>query len=651
MASRSVMLSLLVALLFAIQGTSAVMEDCVSDLAKIKAHTYPNGAMMILAATGKTIPMDAGNYGLCKTFSNARFFLARFTGAIGGERTIGGLGLCLPNSCDNEDVVEGINMAVIPGIESIGATLNLTNVSSPELDLVNSFDAGTIFAIVFFSLLLGLMVVATLFDLRRTVIRHYGKSINDGDEKLPLIAEEDDDARARAKKEAESRHASRGVQALLSFSVVANMPKLLAPAPASSFGMLNGMRVLSMAWVVLGHTVMQVLGLVGFQNLDAFSRSTKEWYFQFVLGGEYAVDSFFFISGFLVAYLLLKELRERDGRVNWGMFYFHRYWRLIPCVAVVLLFYFKISYHMGSGPFWYLYQYEVDSKCPQYWWTHLLFIHNNFYPVDSNKVCMGWLWYVADDMIFYIISPIYIVAYRKNRKVAWFLILITLAASFGVTGWLIEKYNLDIYVFGAKYNDFMYYVYSKAWTRIPSYLVGIGAAFIVADRELYTRPRNVLLRAITHPYVFFVIAIGSMTAIVFSPYSTYRNPTPEHQWTQTDYTAYMTVSHFSWAVCTAILTIGCCFGRYSFVNWFLSLGMWTPLMRLTYGAYLVHPIIIKVVACNSNQYPEYSWLSMAYSAGGNLIFAFVVSTILFLAIERPFISLEGILLKKQSRRA
>eukprot|EP01136_Pigoraptor_vietnamica_P023574 Opistho-1_new@75809 len=659
MALRVAVVAVLVAILAAFASAAApptapaLNPMCMKNVLELTQRTYPNWAMMLLAATGKTIPMDAGNYDLCRQYDNTRFFLARFSGTLAGERTVGGLGLCLPHTCNDNDIAEGILMEVVPMFKSMNASLQLTSVTSPELDIDREFGAGTYFAIVFFSMLLALIILATLVDYQRTAIHRHGtKSINDaGEEKLPLITDDDADARAKAKKEAEARYASRGMRLLLAFSVLDNLPRLLAPAGANQFGMLNGMRVISMAWVVLGHSVMQVLGLVGFQNLDNFARATKEWYFQFVLGAEYSVDTFFFISGFLVAYMLLKELREKDGRVSWVMFYVHRYWRLIPCISVVILFYFKLSYYMGSGPFWYIYQNEVESKCPHSWWAHLLFVNDNIYPYDPNKVCMAWLWYVADDMIFYILSPLYVIAYRKHRKIGWFLILATVASSFGVTAWLIEKYNLDIYVFGPKYDAFMYHVYSKAWTRIPSYVVGIGAAFIVADKDIYRRPSKGILGLLTHPYLLFVLAVGGMNAIVFAPYSTYRNPVPEHQWTQTQYTAYMTVSHFAWCLCMAILTIGCAAGRYGFVNWFLSLGLWTPLTRLTYGAYLVHPIIIKVVACNANQYSQYSFLSMAYWTGGNLLASFVVSAILFLAIERPFVAIEGILLKRQSRRA
>jgi peptidoglycan/LPS O-acetylase OafA/YrhL len=55
----------------------------------------------------------------------------------------------------------------------------------------------------------------------------------------------------------------------------------------------------------------------------------KSYAFQAVLNGFPSVDTFFILSGVLVSYLLLKELDKTKGRVNWIMFYVHRYLRYL----------------------------------------------------------------------------------------------------------------------------------------------------------------------------------------------------------------------------------------------------------------------------------------------------------------------------------
>lgn len=49
------------------------------------------------------------------------------------------------------------------------------------------------------------------------------------------------------------------------------------------------------------------------------------------------MDVFFYLSGFLVVYMLLKEMKAKKGRIPWALFYFHRYVRLTPVYGFVIL--------------------------------------------------------------------------------------------------------------------------------------------------------------------------------------------------------------------------------------------------------------------------------------------------------------------------
>ena len=42
----------------------------------------------------------------------------------------------------------------------------------------------------------------------------------------------------------------------------------------------------------------------------------------------------------------------------------------------------------------------------------------------------------------------------------------------------------------------------------------------------------------------------------------------------------------------------------------LALYIWVPLARLTYSAYLVHPIIIKLLGANEHAYYHFSYVSI-----------------------------------------
>jgi peptidoglycan/LPS O-acetylase OafA/YrhL len=72
-----------------------------------------------------------------------------------------------------------------------------------------------------------------------------------------------------------------------------------------------------------------------------------------VYGAFYSVDVFFWMSGLLLAYLFIKELVARDGKVTWGMMYFHRFWRILPPYMFVFFSYWALMRYVGDGPIWW----------------------------------------------------------------------------------------------------------------------------------------------------------------------------------------------------------------------------------------------------------------------------------------------------------
>ncbi|PIK40387.1 putative nose resistant to fluoxetine protein 6-like, partial [Apostichopus japonicus] len=135
---------------------------------------------------------------------------------------------------------------------------------------------------------------------------------------------------------------------------------------------------------------------------------SKPW-FAFNWEAPYGVDTFLVLSGLLVTYLTLKQLDKSDGKMNWVMFYVHRYIRLTPVYMVCLGIWTSIVIQIGEGSRKYEAFAGGRAVCQQYWWANLLYI-NNLVPYPGNvSQCMGWTWYLANDMQFFIFSPIFII--------------------------------------------------------------------------------------------------------------------------------------------------------------------------------------------------------------------------------------------------
>lgn len=93
-----------------------------------------------------------------------------------------------------------------------------------------------------------------------------------------------------------------------------------------------------------------------------------------------SVDTFLFISGFLITWLGLKEMEKTKGKLNIMTMYIHRYMRLTPALAATVLFVVSLYKFMGSGPYWHNFVNLHKSYCDEYWWTTLLYVQNYVNP-------------------------------------------------------------------------------------------------------------------------------------------------------------------------------------------------------------------------------------------------------------------------------
>jgi len=143
-------------------------------------------------------------------------------------------------------------------------------------------------------------------------------------------------------------------------------------------------------------------------------------WFCLITSSQMAVDSFFFLSGFLLSHLTLKELSR--GTMKMLPAVVMRYVRLTPSLALTLLVFYKIWVLFGYGPFAPRFQESIDKRCDGSWWTELTYTMN-FVPFDSNKVCLGWSWYLGNDMIFFVVSLPLLPIYHRRRWLGWICIL------------------------------------------------------------------------------------------------------------------------------------------------------------------------------------------------------------------------------------
>lgn len=70
-----------------------------------------------------------------------------------------------------------------------------------------------------------------------------------------------------------------------------------------------------------------------------------------VLSAFFAVDVFFYIGGFLVAYSFLRN--NMKSIMKYPLAIVHRLLRFWPSYIMAMVVYYGIMLHTGSGPLWY----------------------------------------------------------------------------------------------------------------------------------------------------------------------------------------------------------------------------------------------------------------------------------------------------------
>ncbi|XP_071495105.1 O-acyltransferase like protein-like [Diadema antillarum] len=428
---------------------------------------------------------------------------------------------------------------------------------------------------------------------------------------------------------------------LMSFSIYNNLGKLLsAKKTPNTMAVLNGLRVLSMFWVILGHSCQFVLGFVS--NASQYYAMAGNMGFLAILNGTYSVDTFFVLSGFLVTYLTLKQIdsKKLNSVLSWCLFYFHRWWRLTPVYMVAMGIWALLMPHFGQGFLKEGLGDFVKSFCRRYWWTHLLYFNNLLpFPGSVDESCMGWSWYLANDMQFFIISPLILVILHKNAKAGMALIIsllvVSLSALFGLnyyygfsingqesyTGRPLEPSNADI-------------TYAKPYTRIPTYLVGMVVGYVMfrlKDKKDFKLNKVVAC-------VGWVLALGTMFGVIYGVH-----------WAQGRYSPfaealiYLTFSRLAWGVAVGWVIFACLVGAGGPIGEFLGWSFWVPMARLSYAAYLIHPVLMTNNVYTTQFLYNMTYVTIAYHFIGNVVVSYTAALVLSLLIEGPTLGLEKVM--------
>ena len=311
-----------------------------------------------------------------------------------------------------------------------------------------------------------------------------------------------------------------------------------------------------------------------------------------VSSGLLSVDTFFLLSGFLMSYLSLKEYEKKRSINFMAPFfsYLHRYIRLTPAYALLMLIYSTLFLHLGTGPKFGSLENEVFA-CHEQWWKNLLYINNLFQ--NNGPECMGVTWYLACDFQMFLLGPWIMILLWKFKKFAKFILPTLLVISCAIPGILTGINDWPPLVTSAILNpDWQSQFYYRSYTRSTPYIWGIVFGYLMHQFKMRGSPKYPRIFAL----VGWTITTATCLAAVFGLVSYWPfNVTCLTQQCYTTVAAVLWASfgRLAWAMGVSWIIFACVTGNGGLINSFLSWSLFAPLSRLTYAIYLIHyPMIL-----------------------------------------------------------
>lgn len=213
-----------------------------------------------------------------------------------------------------------------------------------------------------------------------------------------------------------------------------------------------------------------------------------------VIPGGFGVTLFFFLSGYLITFLLQKEFK-RDGRVSISNFFIRRSLRILPPLLIVLVVFYFFSFLL-SGVF----PYDLSGLFSQ-----LLFYHNYYEVFVGGAVLPGTgvLWSLAVEEHYYALFPfIFILIFSVSRQdSAKLFVWLMSVMVFLVLLWRFYLY-FELSIEGDR-------IYFSTDTRVDSILFGAIFSVLVYGRKF---EGNSALRLRDYLFLFgsLVLMLGSL---------------------------------------------------------------------------------------------------------------------------------------------
>jgi peptidoglycan/LPS O-acetylase OafA/YrhL len=608
--------------------------------------------MFLFSGTGIN---DWGDYVGCKKMLNySNYFMINYKMPLPGTNitTVAQVGLCYFKECDLDYMTKAKEHIVFL-LNSTGVVnLNFSSMwfEDPEVNQTSIMKSK----IVGFSIVMSFICLFVVLSIIQLCTKNKRKR------RSTLLFDVEEEKKSR-KSFLENDCNTNNNQApsgfykvLVLFDIPRNVKKLFEihdrDDTHKALRVFDGVRYLSTAWVVFGHTFF-VSFLIGYKNTIDVPDLVTEWKYSFLLAGPYSVDVFFFLSGFFLNYGLQKYFNKK-GKVNkFKVFTFtfvNRYLRLLPLYLFAIIGMTYIMPFIGNGP-----NYEksesVNAACPTYFWRNLLFIQN-FFP--NTQLCSPITWYLANDMQFFLLSLIIflILSERKVLRMIVFGLIYVITSIVSIYICLSHKYRFtDVAHGGGNDNTSFDTFYVKPWNRISPYLIGFFFCELFLESPIYLKNHqnldceekegvikkinNFFIRSNLACSILFFISLILINFAVFINTIVNRYDLPM-------------IYHALFATFNKqifVFGMGCILhltflNKFTFIRSILSIPVFSYISRVTYGIYLIHYYLLVLFFFSADSQFYLKFGNFVFLAIGFFNMSMIISFIVTILIESPIVN-------------
>ena len=393
-------------------------------------------------------------------------------------------GLCYFKECDTSYINQALDNLKQIILVNTGYNLTVVSISNPKEtnEKINSYYVPGFITMITITILLILIQVAC------AMYKYFAKRI------VKEVKNENYELIERASLNKPKQKQFFIVKLLLCFDFQENATKVLSTKKATdvlkALSVFDGVRVLSICYVIFGHVI--IVGLSAFSNYQDLVPFFKSWKFCILTGGYYAVDVFFYMSGFLF-YLGLQKYLDKDISKCKLIFmsFFNRYIRLLPVYLFAIFGWTYLMPMIWDGPGMPSVDFFKENlmTCTYNFWKNLLYI-NNF---ANGFGCVGAAWYLSNDMQFFLISILIFILFNKNKLIRDMICLSIFVGSIISSIFVSYHYEFAYNDYTHKYDttgDFLNDFYIMPYIRITTYMLGLYFAEFFIHSPVYIKEKE-----------------------------------------------------------------------------------------------------------------------------------------------------------------